>query len=295
MMHFKFAISLFLGLILSVNAAAQNYSFKKKFGTQKNTVYFYWGYNRALYSKSNVRFYSPNYDFTATDLAASDRPVRGFSTYVNPKTLTVPQFNVRIGWYYKFRWDISIGYDHMKYVMNENQSLYIAGNTGVTTTSQLSGVYSSTDGLIPIRYKDLHYENTNGLNYVSVQLNNTSPIYKTQRRKFAIQRRLGIGLGPVITQTDYNWDGVQYHSLQKQLLSGYGISVHTGIRFDFFSHFFLQSNWSGGFIHLPKNPIATSQSAYAQHKFVYGQWELLGGFLFYIKTKNGCDTCPDWH
>lgn len=274
---------------------AQGYSFKKKFGTQKNAMYVYWGYNRAIYSKSNVRFYSPDFNFTALDLAASDRPVRGFSNYVDIKNITVPQFNVRVGWYYKFRWDISIGYDHMKYVMDKNQSLYLEGDAGTNVTSELNGKYSVNDGLIPIRHKDLHYENTNGLNYVSVQLNNTAPLYKTKRRKFAIQRRFGFGLGPVLTQTDFAWDGQEYHSQQKQYFSGYGLSGHAGVRFDFFSHFFFQSNWSAGFIHLPKNPVATSMSAYSQHKFVYGQWELLGGVLFYIRTKNGCDTCPDWN
>ncbi|WP_070138067.1 hypothetical protein [Crocinitomix algicola] len=294
-MNFKLTIAVLIIIFGNQFSFGQNYSFKKKFGTQKNTVYFYWGYNRGIYSKSDVRFYSPEFDFTAHDLSASDRPARNFSTYVDPSTLTVPQFNIRLGWYYKHRWDISIGYDHMKYVMDKNQSLYLDGDAGNTSTSQLNGTYKTTDGLIPIRYEDLHYENTNGLNYVSVQLNNTVPLYKTKRRKFAVQRRVGVGLGPVITQTDFNWDGEEYHSLYKQFFSGYGISLHTGLRFDFFNHFFFQSNWSGGFIHLPKNPIATSQSAYAQHKFVYGQWELLGGFLFYIKTKNGCDSCPDWN
>lgn len=285
-------------LIMSLTSTVsfgQNYSFKKKFGTQKNAVYFYWGYNRSIYSKSDVRFYGPDYDFTAKDLEASDRPVTDFRTYVDPKNFTVPQFNVRLGWYYKFRWDISIGYDHMKYVMNPGQNLILNGDAGPTTTSQLNGEYTDNDGQIGIRPQDLHYENSNGLNYVSFQLNNTAPLYKTKDRKFAIQRRAGMGFGPVITQTDFNWDGVTYFSEYKQRLSGYGISLHAGVRFDFFNRFFLQSNWSTGFIHLPKNPTVVDEGQYAQHKFVFGQWELLGGFLFYIKTKNGCDTCPDWH
>ena len=278
--------------LISGNSNAQQYSFKKKFGNQKNTVYFYWGYNRSIYSKSNVRFYSPEYDFTVKKMEASDRPSRSFATYVNPATISVPQFNIRLGWYYKFRWDISFGYDHMKYVMNPNQNLYINGNTGNTTASQLNGEYTDNDGLIPIRIGDLHYENTNGLNYISVQLNNTKPIYKSENRKFAIQRRFGIGAGPVITQTDFDWDGKNYHT--RLGFSGYGVSVHTGVRFDFFNRFFAQSNWSGGFIHLPKNRTAPNDELFAQQKFVFGQWELLAGVLFYIKTKNDCGTCPDW-
>ncbi len=282
-----------LVLFPSTVGLSQNYSFKKKFGTQKNAAYFYWGYNRSMYSKSDVNFYGPDYNFTVKKLSASDRPSREFATYVNLSTISVPQFNIRVGWYYKFRWDISIGYDHMKYVMDRNQNVYINGDAGVTTTSELSGEYTDASGLIPVRHEDLHYENTNGLNYISFQLSNTSPIYKAKNRKFAIQRRAGMGLGPVVTQTDFTWDGLEYHT--DFGLSGYGISAHAGVRFDFFNRFFLMSNWSGGFIHLPKNRTAPNDELFAKQKFVYGQWELLGGVLFYLKTKNGCNTCPDWH
>jgi len=276
----------------------QTYSFKKKFGTQKNAVYIYWGYNRSNYTKSDINFSSPDYDFTVRKVTASDRPVTEISKYFDPKKFTTTQFNFRAGWYYKFRWDISIGLDHMKYVMDANQLLRINGDVGATTTSQLSGTYSDSDGLIPIRSKDLHYENTNGLNYVSLQLNNTAPLFKTYGNKFAIQRRAGVGIGPVVTQTDFNWDGEVFNSdngNESQRISGYGISIHTGLRFDFFKHFFFQSNWSAGFIHLPKNPTIVFQDHFAKQKFIYGQWELLGGFIFYLRTKNGCDTCPDWN
>jgi len=273
----------------------QQYSFKKKFGTQKNGLYIYWGYNRSIYSKSDVRFYSPDYDFTAINLAASDNPSSKLSDYFDPQKLTIPQFNVRIGWYYKFRWDISVGYDHMKYVMDRDQNLYLSGDAGATTTSQLNGTYDESNGMIPIRYEDLHYENSNGLNYISFQLNNTAPLYKTRDLNFAIMRRAGLGFGPVVTQTDFNWDGQTYHSGYKLRLAGYGISLHAGLRFDFFKHFFLQSNWATGFIHLPKNATIIDLNHYSEQKFMYADWQLLGGFIFYIRTKNDCDSCPDWH
>jgi hypothetical protein len=100
------------------------------------------------------------------------------------------------------------------------------------------GTYDRSTGKIPIREQDLHYENTNGLNYISIQLNNTTPRYETRNQKFAIHQRLGLGVGPVVTQTDFFWNGNQYHS--KFGLTGYGISAHTGVRFDFFNRFFLQ-------------------------------------------------------
>lgn len=292
-MFYRLFIVLLVGSLMSSSAFSQRYSYKKKFGTQKNGVYVYWGYNRAAFTKSDITFIGPQYNFTLIDAAAKDRPSNKLSHYFNPKKFTVPQFNFRIGWYYKFRWDISVGYDHMKYVMRDWQQLYINGVIEGTTNSNLNGTYTNSDGMILIRPDDLHYENTNGLNYISVQLNNTAPLYKTNNRKFAIQRRMGGGFGPVVTQTDFNWDGQEYHSAFK--FAGYGISLHAGLRFDFFNRFFLQNNFSGGFIHLPKNETIQRQDHYAKHKFLYGSWEIVGGVLFYLRTKNACDTCPDWH
>ncbi len=270
------------------------YSFKKKFGNQKNAVYFYWGYNRSIYTKSDINFYSETYDFTVKKAKATDRPVRDFKTYVDPAKITVPQFNIRLGWYFQHRWDISFGYDHMKYVMSNSQSVYVNGYISETTTNTnfVNGQFTDADGLIPIYDHELHYENSNGLNYISVQLNNTVPLYKTNSRNFVIQRRLGVGLGPVLTQTDFDWDGVTYHTTPS--FGGFGVSIHTGVRFDFFNRFFFQSNWSGGYINLLKNSTIDNTS-YAKQDYLYGQWELLGGVIFYLRSKNGCGSCPDWN
>lgn len=286
-------LTIFTILTLS-SVQAQNYSFKKKFGTQQNAMYFYWGYNRSIYTKSDINFYGPGYDFVLKNAAAHDRPEGDIKKYFTEPS--IPQFNIRIGWYYKHRWDWSIGYDHMKYVMRANQTLIINGDIFSTTNSTLNGSYTNASGAIPILPEDLHYENTNGLNFISVRLNNTAPIYKSNNRAFAVQRRLGGGFGPVITQTDFNWDGDTYsYDVNSLKLAGYGISLNGGVRFDFFNRFFLMSVWDVGYIHLPKNATIQFQEHYAKQDFIFGEWQLVGGFLWYLRTKNGCDTCPDWH
>jgi hypothetical protein len=288
---------LFLLVFVGSQASAQKYSYKKKYSTQKNAMYFYWGYNRSAYTKSNIQFVGEDYDFTLIKAAAKDRPSTDIKTYFSPSTLTVPQYNARIGWYYSERWDWSVGWDHMKYVMRDWQQLYVNGYIDPVSNSILNGEFTNEDGKIILNPDFIHYENTNGLNYVSVQLNYTAPLYETNNRKFAIQRRLGGGLGPVITQTDFVWDSDQFHSGYK--LGGWGISAHAGLRFDFFNRFFIENSFSGGFIHLPRNATIVRGSArendYANHKFVYGQWYISGGVLWYLRNKNGCGSCPDWH
>ncbi len=288
-------ILLILLILIPLNGIGQKgqkYSYKKKFGTQKNAMYISWGYNRALYTLSDITFHGPDYDFTLRDAAAHDRPVRNYKTYFNPATISIPQFNFRVGWYYKFRWDISIGYDHMKYAMDQYQNLIINGVIE-DTGNPMEGVYSDADGVQAINPANLHYENTNGLNYVSFQLNNTAPIFKTKDLKFAVLRRLGGGFGPIINQTDFTWDGNSYESGFH--IGGYGVSTNFGLRFDFFNRFFFQSNWTAGMIHLPKNNTIQNQNHYAKQQFFFAEWDLSMGLLLYIRTVNGCDTCPDWN
>jgi len=285
-----FILTAFLICVHPANAQ-KGWKYKKKFTTQKNAVYFFWGYNRSAYTPSTVTFSGPDYNFTAFDLRAKDRPTKTLRTYVNPMTMSVPQFNIRLGWYYKERWDVSVGYDHMKYVMRKGQTLLLNGVIEGTTGS-LNGTYTNDDGEIPIFENELHYENTNGLNYISVQLHNTKPFVKTDDQNFVIQRRWGFGTGPVVTQTDFNWDSQTYHSNFK--FGGYGIAVDGGLRFDFLRRLFVQSNAVFGFIHLPKNATVQHQGHYVKQMFGYFEWEVVAGFFLYLPDNSRCDDCPDW-
>jgi len=268
----------------------QNYSFKKKQSIQKGALYFYWGYNRSIYTKSDIQFTGPGYNFTIHNALAHDKPETNIKTYFNPKTLSVPQFNIRLGYTYKPHWDVSIGYDHMKYVMTDNQSSYISGTIDDTSNAYLGGVYDNDLRLIT--ENALHYENSNGLNYISVQINNTEHFYRTKNRKLYLQRRIGLGIGGVITQTDFNWDNEDYHT--DLVISGFGASIHTGLRADFFQRFFVQTNWSAGYINLPNLNTISNSTHRAKQQFIYADWQIVAGIFFYSRQKNGCGSCPDW-
>ena len=110
-------------------------------------------------------------------------------------------------------------------------------------------------------------------------------LYQTKQRKFAVRGRFGIGLGPVVTQTDFIFNGQDFHTLQK--LSGFGGSLHTGIRLEFFDRFFAQSNWSGGAIAIPRLQTIANTDNYANQTFAYADWQLVAGAFWYLKFKNG--------
>jgi len=280
-----------LSLLFSFIGHSQNYSYKKKQITQKGSMYALWGYNRSIYTKSNINFAGPNYNFTILNAKAKDNPARPLKTYINPKTLTVPQFNFRFGYYTNTSWDLSLGWDHMKYVMVNGQEAKLTGYVDPSVNQVINGEFDNE--IYPITDEFIHYENSNGLNYVSFQAIYNKLLFRTESRAFAVRARLGGGIGPVVTQTDFNFNNQGFHTKQK--LTGFGASIHSGIRLEFLNRFFFLSNWSAGAISLPHLQTIKDTQNFANQKFVYADWQLVGGVFWFLKFKNGCNSCPDWH
>ena len=61
---------------------------KQKKSTGPGTLFFYWGYNRSIYSPSSIRFIGPGYDFKLKGVEAVDRPSQDFSEYVSVESVT---------------------------------------------------------------------------------------------------------------------------------------------------------------------------------------------------------------
>ena len=277
--------------LMSFGAFSQQYSYKKKKITQKGSMYFYWGYNRAVFGKSTIHFTGNKYDFTIHNAKAVDKPSTEFNTYVGITTISVPQFNIRVGYYTNSKWDLSFGYDHMKYVMKEFQEAKLTGYIDESENQNLNGTFNNE--LYVITDDKIHYENSNGLNYITFQANYNHLLYATPSKKIALRGRLGVGLGAVVTQTDFEFGGYDYHTDLK--ISGFGGSVHSGLRLEFFNRFFVQSNWSAGVISLPHLQTIRDTESYAKQVLTYADWQLVAGAFWYLKFKNGCNSCPDWH
>lgn len=125
--------------------------------------FFYWGYNRAFYTHSDIHVSGINYDFTLFDAAAHDRPSPvSLKLYFSPTAFTIPQYNYRIGYYINEHWSISFGQDHMKYVMDPNQTLKVSGYISPAASEKYAGDYLKTISTIPPDF--LSYEHTDGLN-----------------------------------------------------------------------------------------------------------------------------------
>lgn len=266
---------------------------KKKNSDAKGTIFGYWGYNRSAYTKSNMRFVGPGYDFTLGGAKAFDNPEEfAADVYFNPSKITIPQFNARIGYYFKDNWAISFGYDHMKYVFADNNEVTLSGTIDDGIDTVWSGTYSGEQ--VVTDRENFHYENSDGLNYLRFELTRTDKWWAVGNNDwFAISTNAGLSLGGLLSFNDF--DFAQQKNVRTISMSGYGISAHASLRFEFFRHFFIQPAVGGGFNHQVKvrnRPL--DPTAFTRHAYGYATFETVFGFLFYLKGKNGCDSCPTW-
>ena len=266
---------------------------KQKVSHAQGTLFGYWGYNRSAYTKSNIRFVGPGYDFTLSGAKAHDNQ-SPFSVDKYLINVTIPQFNARIGYYFRNHWAISAGYDHMKYVFQDRNEVTLSGeiSPGVDPVTNWSGIYTG-EPVITDR-ETFHYENSNGLNYIHLQLTRTDLLFAFgQKHQFAISSNLSAGAGALLSINDLTFAGTK--SRETASMSGYGLSAHAGLRFEFFRHVFIQTNLTGGFNHQVRvRTRPNDSSSFARHTYGYGMWDTSLGFLLYIRPTNACDSCPIW-
>lgn len=269
---------------------------KQKISHAQGTLFGYWGYNRSAYTESNMRFVGPGYDFTLSGAKAHDNQSPLSSGYYwKLNSITVPQFSARVGYYIRHHWAISFGYDHMKYIFQDRNEVTLSGeiDPGVDNTTNWSGIYTG-EPIVTDR-NTFHYENSDGLNYLRFEVMRTDLLIAFGAKdQFAISTNLSAGAGALLSFNDFDFAGQK--NVRTISLSGYGISGHASLRFEFFRHVFIQTKLGGGLNHqLKVRTRPNDASSYARHAYGYGSFDTSVGFLFYIRPTNGCGTCPIWN
>lgn len=246
---------------------------------KKGQMYLYWGWNNGWYTNSNIRFSGTDYDFTLKNVAASDRQsLFSINKYFNPVYATIPQYNVRLGYFFKNNWDLSIGTDHMKYVVNQGQTVKINGSK-MNSLTDYDGEYENED--INIAQDFLQFEHTDGLNYPNVELRRHDELFSFN--KISINSFLGLVTGILLPKT--NTTLLNKERYDDFHLSGYGLAIVGGIKLIFFDLFFLQTEFKEGFINMPK--IRTTKEAVdlASQHFFFTQANILFGGQFSLTKK----------
>jgi hypothetical protein len=247
---------------------------------QKGDFYFYWGYNRAAFTKSDIKFKGPGYDFTLKDVVAYDRPTDfDAGLYFNPASMTIPQYVYRLGYFINASWSISVGMDHMKYVMPQYQMVAVEGEIN-QPGNPYNGIYGETN-VIAMDPDFLTFEHTDGLNYANFSADYFQNIYTSASAKFNIAAFGGGGIGMMIPKSNVQlMSGArndQFH------IAGYGLHADAGIQFTFWKHLFLRTQSKAGFIHMPSvltRPNKVEDRA-SQH-FWFGMWDFALGWQWHF-------------
>lgn len=246
----------------------------------KGKFYIFWGGNRESYSKSDIRFKGADYNFTLHDVEAHDKPKGFHLDYFNPARMTIPQTNLRIGYFISDHYNISIGFDHMKYVMYNDRRVNYSGyypNAG-------SYNENPADGQLTLDEDFLLFEHTDGLNYVNTEISRVDDISKLFRinntDKIQVNITEGLGAGFLYPKTNTTLLGKDRYD--EFNIAGYGLSAKVGLNVTFFKHFFIQTELKGGFIEM--NNIRTTQDKAdsAEQNFWFLQRILTVGGIFRI-------------
>ncbi len=267
----------------------------KKDADAQGTLWGYWGYNRTRYTNSDIRFVGTGYDFTLANAKAHDeQAILSSNNYLRLSNLTVPQFNLRLGYNFRDHWAISLGYDHLKYIFADDNEVFLSGEItpGVDDVTNWSGTYDA-EPILTDR-KKFHYENSDGMNFIRLELHRVDTWLRFgSKDQFKISTDFGFSLGGILSYNDFRFAGQE--SKRTISMSGIGTAVHIAPRFEFFRHVFVQPTLSGGLIRQGKvRTRANNASSYAQQSFGYGEFNTVVGFFAYIRPTNGCQSCPVW-
>ncbi len=234
-------------------------------------VYAYWGWNRESFSPSNIRFKGEGYDFTLERVSAMDRPEHfNAKRFLSPSFATIQQYNFRVGYFFDHHYDLSIGTDHMKYVVLPYQDAEIHGHIS-GTTEQYDGVYDGQK--VNLAPGFLEFEHTDGLNYAHTELRRRDDLFTV--RNFTIGITEGIGAGVLYPRSNVTLlNKARYDRFH---LAGFGASAVAGLNFEFYRIFFIQTEVKGGYINMPDIRTTDSRKDRASQHFVFAQVNLLFG------------------
>mgnify|MGYP000001569735 FL=1 len=253
---------------------------------RKGSFYAFWGYNRSDYPTSDIHFTGPGYDFTLDNVVAADAPTPfdGFTTYFNPNLFSIPQFNLHAGYFIKDNLSISLGWDHMKYVMVPDQASHITGmispqvsNPSFTINPAYVGNYNNTP--FTIASKDfLQYEHTDGFNYASVELEHYTPLWNPGIGKLELEWMQGVGVGFVVPRSDVRLFTLGRNNYWN--LAGAGASLKTGLRLNLTKLLFFEATAKGGYTNLWDVHTTGQSGDHAEQSIWFGEIYGALGFSF---------------
>ena len=242
-----------------------------KVGKMHGSFYFTWGYNRDWYSTSTIRFRNTttdNYDFTFINAKAHDKP--DYYEFYKFTKLTVPQYDMNAGYYFNDKHDlgIEVSWDHLKYVVTDNQVIHVKG--------QIRGHEIDKDTLVTPDF--VHLQHTNGNNYLMINLVKRQVLWKASNIQLSAIGKIGGGalISYTISTVLGSTNGGKFR------YEGYVTAASAGLKLDLFKYFFLQTNLQGARADYTDTQLGADQRGKATHHFYSLQYIYAFGFNYPI-------------
>lgn len=259
---------LFVALCYALTGSAQD-------ADRKGSLYFFWGWNRSGYTDADIHFTGEGYDFVLHEVRATDRPSPVTYEYLHPLKLTVPQTNTRLGWFFNEHYSLALGFDHMKYVLVQDQVVRMDGWIG-DADQQFTRHYDNEETKLSRDFLTL--EHSDGLNFIHLQLARHSSLARVQALRLVADATAGIAVGMLMPRTACRFQGKQlsddYH------VSGYGSALKAGLWLTFFDHTVIAAELGGGYINMPDVRTSGDKADRASQRFWFTQGSVLVGAVF---------------
>ena len=241
---------------------------------KSGSFYFTWGYHRNSYSRSTLRLRdhkSDDYDFTLYHAKANDQP--DFS-HLLKRPPTVPQYVMRLGYFFNNKKDLGIefSWDHLKYVVEDNQMMHLTGT--------IRGTYYDTDTLVTPGF--VHFEHTNGNNYAMISIVKRHKFFESKNRMLRISALFTGGAGILVPKTDSYILG--NHNDGPFRFSGIVFGASAGLRIDFLRVLFLESSVKGAFADYTNAKVYLDGRA--RHSFFSAQYVVATGITIPLSWKD---------
>ncbi len=237
----------------------------------------FWGWNNSAYTDSDIRFKGDGYDFQLENVVAHHRPTPfTFRKYFKPSNITIPQVNYRVTYFPKDNIGITLSMDHMKYVMDQNQSVSISGNIDDPKYAAYiqNGKVDLTNG------EFLTFEHTDGLNYINLGVQKYINLYN--KKNFDVFWSYGAGLGALVPKSNVQLMGNERSD--RFHLAGFGTDVRTNLSFVVWRHLVFQAEGKFGYINMPDvKTTLNNRPDKASQDFVFAQFNFGVGYTFNTK------------
>lgn len=195
---------------------------------KKGELYLSWGYNKEWYTPSNLHISQPalGNDYTIKNIYAHDHP--GWNEGLFNRALTIPQYNYRLGYFFKDNWAIEINFDHTKYVVADNQLLHAQG---IMNNEPVDTFINNRSGF-------LKYQLNNGANFLLFNLVHRKHLTSLGKDWFDAALLMKGGVGVVIPHVQNVVDG---NANRKGFqFGGFDAGLEAGIRATFFRYAYLE-------------------------------------------------------